>query len=95
MQDDEKKAVKTKFPDELAVRYYSNNPTYQDFHKWLTEAVNSVIQADRAKQVGLIDLAKLMAVLFPAPTTSRDLPRLNRFTGEIEDGKEGNSWPAS
>jgi len=90
LQDEETKAVKTRLPDELAVRYYSNKPTYTDFQKWLTKAVNNVIQAERAKRIGLLDLAKLMVVLFPAPTTSRDLPRLNRLTGEIEDGKEVN-----
>ncbi|MFT3881950.1 MAG: ABC transporter permease [Gemmatales bacterium] len=90
MGKEREKTVAAKLPDEMIIRYYSNNPTYNDFLAISREAINKMIEADRGLSAG-IDPMKLMSIVQPVPMANKDLPRRNKITGELEDGKEVNS----
>jgi ABC-2 type transport system permease protein len=83
------KKAAAKLPEEMTVRYYSNSPTYNDFHVWTGEVTKVIVQAQRAVDQK-IDPTKLVSIMLPVPLTNRELPRVNRYTGEIEDGKDVN-----
>jgi ABC-type Na+ efflux pump permease subunit len=76
-------------PEDMTVRYYSNSPTYNDFQLWAGEVSKLLVQAHRAKAQN-VDPLKLVTINLPVPLTNRELPRVNRVTGEIEDGKDVN-----
>ncbi len=76
-------------PDEKIIRYYSNNPTYNDFHVIAKEALSRMIPLRRGQDEGIKD-EKLLSIIQPVTLTVKDLPRLNKFTGQLEDGKEVN-----
>jgi ABC-2 type transport system permease protein len=78
-----------KLTDDLVVKYYSNNHSYNDFWVMTREVFNHVIPAFRAQQEKL-DNMKLMSIMTRLPVTSKTLPRVNKITGELEDGKDVN-----
>lgn len=87
-----KKAEKTDvsaMPVENTVRYYSNNPTYSDFHMWALGEINKVILQERAK-AGKISKEQIDNMITVVPITQKELPRINKLTGEIEDGNDVN-----
>lgn len=86
---DRDKQKASKLPDELTIRYYSNSPTYSDFLDMARLVINQTIQAQRGVQAGL-DPMKLMSIVQSVPLTNKDLPRRDKLTGEIIDGKDVN-----
>jgi len=86
---DRDKIKAAKLPDDVIMRYYSNNPTYNDFIDVAKLALNPMIEEVRAKSEG-IDAQKLVNIVQPVYLANKDLPRLNKFTGQLEDGKEVN-----
>lgn len=86
---DRDKQKAAKLPDEMIIRYYSNSPTYNDFLEMARLVINQTIQAYRGTQAGL-DPMKLMSIVQSVPLTNKDLPRRDKFTGEIVDGKDVN-----
>lgn len=89
-RQDRNRETAKKLPEEMTIRYYSNSPTYNDFHAWAESVINLIIRAERALGAGLSDKDKLAAILLAVPLTNRELPRINRVTGELEDGKDVN-----
>lgn len=83
------KVQAAQLPDDLVIRYYSNSPTYNDFMGWCREVLNKVIQAKRG-EIDKISPLHLMSITTTVPLTNKDLPKRNRFTGELEDGKDVN-----
>jgi ABC-2 type transport system permease protein len=77
------------FADRSVVRYYSNSPTYNEAPLWARTMLNHIIRIKRGEKIGL-DEQKLVATVTDVPISQRDLPRINRLTGEIEEGKEVN-----
>ncbi len=86
---DRDKTVAAKLPDEMIIRYYSNNPTYNDFQFLAKETLSRMIPLARGLDEG-IKPEKLLSIVQSVPLTVKDLPRLNKFTGQIEDGKDVN-----
>ncbi|HQR07519.1 MAG TPA: ABC transporter permease [Gemmatales bacterium] len=83
------KAEAAKAPDELLIRYYSNSPTYQDFFVWVWQAATKAVQQYRAGKVQLTETS-LEHLLLPTFVANKNLPKINKLTGEIEDGKDVN-----
>jgi len=86
---DRDKIKAAKLPDEAIMRYYSNTPTYNDFLDLARVALNPMIEADRAVVEG-INPQKLIDIVQPVLLANKDLPRLNKLTGQLEDGKDVN-----
>lgn len=75
--------------DDLVVKYYSNNHSYNEFWVLCREVFNRVIPALRAEKEK-ISAMTLMSIMTRLPVTSKTLPRVNKITGELEDGKDVN-----
>jgi len=79
----------SKYPVENTVRYYSNSPTYNDFHQWALGEINNVIIQERAA-AGKITKEQIENMITMVPIANKELPRINKLTGEIEDGNDVN-----
>lgn len=79
----------TKLSDDVIIRYYSNNPTYRDFLDLSKVVINKLIAGDRGLAAGVQPL-KLMGIMQAVELVNKELPRRNKITGEIEDGKDVN-----
>lgn len=86
---DRHKDAAAQLPDELVLRYYSNRPTYNEFYVWAWEAVSEVVQQNRATQVK-VNSTSLEDILLPTFVRNTSLPKINKITGELEDGKDVN-----
>ena len=86
---DREKTEAAKLPDEVIMRYYSNNPTYNDFMAIARVELNTMIEADRSVAEG-ISPQKLINIVQPVFLANKDLPRMNKFSGQLEDGKDVN-----
>jgi ABC-2 type transport system permease protein len=71
------------------VRYYSNSPTYTDFLSDATLVLNESIMEIRSEQAK-VDKNKVDKLFTPTTLSNKELARVNRMTGEIEDGKDVN-----
>jgi ABC-type Na+ efflux pump permease subunit len=92
--DDEQQArrgarVASGLADDLIVRYYSNSPTYFDFLAEANKFLNKAIIQLRAKQAKL-DNQMVSKIIITTNLANKELARINRLTGEIEDGKDVN-----
>jgi ABC-2 type transport system permease protein len=83
------KVKATQLSDDLVTRYYSNSPTYNEFWTMSKEVMNRIIPTIRAEKDKL-DPIKLMSIMKTVPLTSKTLPRINKLTGQMEDGKDVN-----
>jgi ABC-2 type transport system permease protein len=86
---DKHKEVAAQLPDEMILRYYSNRPTYNDFHVWAWQTLTKLVQFEHAKTINVPRVAfeemKLLTIL-----RNTSLPRMNKITGKLEDGKDVN-----
>lgn len=77
------------FPPEYTIRYYSNSPTYGEFHNWAMQELNKIIIRQRA-ETGKITKEQINNMITLVNLYHKELPRINKITGEIEDGKDVN-----
>ncbi|MFO0814905.1 MAG: ABC transporter permease [Gemmatales bacterium] len=86
---DKHKEVASQLPDEVILRYYSNRPTYNDFHVWAWQTITKLAQAEHAKTIN-ITATSLEDIRLPTMLRNTSLPRINKITGKLEDGKDIN-----
>jgi ABC-2 type transport system permease protein len=98
---DEEAAKKVKEAAAIAmeprtVRYYSNNPMARGFQEWAATQIFFAVGGKRADHLIKGDkpehekLQEVLSVISPAALQSKELAVKNKYTGEIEDGKDTN-----
>jgi len=72
-----------------AVRYQTNNPTFEAFPRWAQQVLQQAIQERRAAALGLSP-DRLQALVQPVPFLTKGLTARNPETGAIEDAPDEN-----
>lgn len=72
-----------------ALKYYSNQPTYEDVHRWLSRVVNDRIRAVRFSAAGL-DKALVERAMTPVPVENLGLMEKDASTGEVHKARPVN-----
>jgi ABC-2 type transport system permease protein len=76
-------------PGRVGLRYQSNSPLNKDFPNWIEKVINAAVQDRRCRDTGLAS-DRVQAIQRPVPIALKDLAKLDRTTGGIDDGKDAN-----
>lgn len=87
---DKDKVKAAQLSEDQVIRYYSNSPTYNDFMGLCKEVLNRSIIPRVRSDAQKIPPNTVMSITTEVPMVNKDLPKLNRLTGQLEDGKDVN-----
>jgi ABC-2 type transport system permease protein len=76
-------------PGRHGVRYQSNSPLSREFPNWIEKVVNAAVQDMRCQETGLA-ADKFKAIQQPVPIALKDLAKLDKTSGAIDDGQDAN-----
>lgn len=81
--------IMNKLPDGIVVRYQTNNQMNTEFPSWSIAVLNVAIQAQRATEAKL-PAQQVLALVQPVGLATKELAKINKATGQLEDGRESN-----